>query len=363
MNFDWLEMPVAELNRTSQRAAEQHQATLTKPPGALGRLETIAIRLAAMQGVVKPELQRIHIVVFAADHGVVAEGVSAFPQAVTTEMVRNFASGGAAISVLARELGAGLRVVNLGTVMDTGMDTGTDIECGIDHDASTITHLHLGPGTANFTSAAAMTAEQLARALNVGRQNAERAFKQGAQLFIGGEMGIGNTTSAAAMACALLNAAPQQLVGPGTGLDSAGIKRKVAVVTRALAFHQEKLDSPLAVLQQLGGFEIAALCGAYIAAAKMGLPLLIDGFITTVAALLAERISPGTAAWFFYSHASAEPGHQHVIAALAGEPLLDFGMRLGEGSGAAVSVPILRLACALHNNMATFAAADVSQKI
>lgn len=349
VNADWLNVPAAPLNDAARRAAEERQGQLTKPPGALGRLETLAIRLAAMQGSSLPRIENVRIAVFAADHGVAAEGVSAFPQSVTVEMVRNFARGGAAISVLARELGATLEVMNLGTVNDPGPLDG-------------VLQQRLGPGTANFTIDSAMSEEQLVRALHIGRHSAERARLADAQLYIGGEMGIGNTTSAAALACALLEAPAESLAGPGTGLDVAGVGRKADVIRRALARHNGSLTDPLEALRRLGGFEIAALTGSYIACAQMGLPVLVDGFIATVAALAAVRRRPDAGEWFFYSHASAEPGHARMLAALEARPLLDLGMRLGEGSGAAVAVPLLRLACALHNGMATFAEAGVSEK-
>lgn len=349
MNTDWIYAPNAPINEPAQREAEHRQTQLTKPPGALGRLESLAIRLAGMQGTPRPALDRVHIGVFAGDHGVVAEGVSAFPQAVTTEMVRNFARGGAAISVLARQLGATLEVLNLGTVVDPGPLDG-------------VLRLDLGPGTANFAKEPAMTAEQLARALHAGRQTAERAQHGGAQLFIGGEMGIGNTTAAAAIACALLDAPAESLAGPGTGLDTHGVARKAKVIRDALVLHRAHVGDPMETLRRLGGFEIAALAGSYLACAKMGLPVLVDGFISTAAALVAARACRGCDNWFLYSHASAEPGHARVLDALEAKPLLDLGMRLGEGSGAAVAVPILRLACALHNGMATFAEAGVSEK-
>ncbi|OGI43951.1 MAG: nicotinate-nucleotide--dimethylbenzimidazole phosphoribosyltransferase [Candidatus Muproteobacteria bacterium RBG_16_65_31] len=349
MNTDWVCAPNAAINEPARREAEHRQTQLTKPPGALGRLESLAIRLAGMQGTPRPTLDRVHIGVFAGDHGVVAEGVSAFPQAVTTEMVRNFARGGAAISVLARQLGATLEVLNLGTVVDPGPLDG-------------VLRLNLGPGTANFAKEPAMTAEQLARALHAGRQTAERAQHGGAQLFIGGEMGIGNTTAAAAVACALLDAPAESLAGPGTGLDAHGVARKAKVIRDALVLHRAHAGDPMEILRRLGGFEIAALAGSYLACAKMGVPVLVDGFISTAAALVATRASPGCDDWFFYSHASAEPGHVRMLDALKANPLLDLGMRLGEGSGAAVAVPILRLACALHNGMATFAEAGVSEK-
>jgi nicotinate-nucleotide--dimethylbenzimidazole phosphoribosyltransferase len=346
---EWLAIPAALPDAGAQRAAAARQAQLTKPPGALGRLEELAVRLAALQGTPRPSVERVHITVFAADHGVAAEGVSAFPQAVTAEMVKNFARGGAAISVAARALGAPLEVINLGTAFDTGPIAG-------------VKDYHLGPGTANFTREPAMNEQQLGSALAAGRHAAERARLAGAQLFIGGEMGIGNTTAASALACALLDAPAERLAGPGTGVDAHGVARKIEVIRRALARHSHHHGTPLEALRRLGGFEIAALTGAYIACAQIGLPVLVDGFIASSAALAATRLCPGAGHWFLFAHASAEPGHRAVLEALDARPLLDLGMRLGEGSGAAVAVPLLRLACALHNDMATFAEAGVPEK-
>ena len=346
---EWLQVPAATPDDDARRAAEARQAILTKPPGALGRLEETAIRLAALQGTERPRVDTVHIAVFAADHGVAGEGVSAFPQAVTTEMVKNFARGGAAISVLARELGAELEVINLGTVDDPGPLEG-------------VVNLPLGAGTANLCREAAMDEQQVAHALRAGRQAAERAWLGGGQLFIGGEMGIGNTTTAAALACALLDAPPERLAGPGTGLDAQGVARKTEVIRLALDRHGQHHGAPLEALRRLGGFEIAALAGGYMACAHMGLPVLVDGFISSVAALAAARLCAGAETWFLFSHASAEPGHRTVLEALGARPLLDLGMRLGEGSGAAVALPLLRLACALHGQMATFAEAGVPEK-
>jgi nicotinate-nucleotide--dimethylbenzimidazole phosphoribosyltransferase len=346
---EWLHIACAKVDEKARCAAVERQRILTKPPGALGRLETAAIELAALQGTERPELERVHITVFAADHGVAGEGVSAFPQAVTAQMVANFARDGAAISVLARALGAELEVINLGTVRDPGP-------------LPKVVTLHLGAGTENFCQGAAMSEEQLAGAMHAGRHAAERAKMAGAQLYIGGEMGIGNTTSAAALACALLDAPPEEIAGPGTGLDGAGVRRKIEVIRRALQRHPGLRQTPLEALRRLGGFEIAALTGAYMACAHMGLPLLVDGFITSVAALVASRLCPGALDWMLFSHTSAEPGHQVVLQVLQARPLLDLGMRLGEGSGAANAVPLLRLACTLHNEMATFAEAGVSER-
>lgn len=346
--LDWMTAAAAAPDESSGAAAQARQGQLTKPPGSLGRLEEVAIRLAALQGSERPRVEQIAITVFAGDHGVAEEGVSAFPQAVTVEMIKNFSRGGAAISVLARALGATLEVVDCGAVRDVGPLPG-------------VVSQRAGAGTANFCKGAAMSEAQLVKALDAGRQAVARAVAAGAQLFIGGEMGIANTTPATAIAAALLAIAPQEVAGPGTGLDRKGVAHKAEVVGRALALHQEHLANPREVLRRLGGFEIAALAGGYIAAAQARLPVLVDGFISSSAALVALRLNPTIAPWLILSHASAEPGHRRLVEALGQRPLLDLGMRLGEGSGAAVTVPLLRLACELHNGMATFAEAGVSE--
>ena len=348
MDKKWISQPCAALNEATRAEALARQGQLTKPPGALGQLETIAVQLSSMLDMARPQLDRVQICIFAADHGVAAEGVSAFPQAVTGEMVKNFAHGGAAISVLAKTLDAKLEVVNLGTVNDPGELPG-------------VVRSVNAPMTANFTVEPAMSEDQLYAVLHAGRESVQRAAS--VHLFIGGEMGIANTTSASAIACALLEESPKLLAGPGTGLDSHGVSHKVEVITKALALHNLPETEPLEILRCLGGFEIAALTGAYVSAAQCGIPVLVDGFISTVAALLAVRINPEVRNWLLFAHASAEPGHQRVLAALNAQPLLQLDMRLGEGSGAAVAVPLLRLACALHNGMATFAEAAVSGKI
>jgi nicotinate-nucleotide--dimethylbenzimidazole phosphoribosyltransferase len=346
MSYRWYEDPIPGPDLAALAAARERQSQLTKPPGSLGRLEALGIALAAMQGTQRPRVENVWITVFAGDHGVTAEGVSAFPQVVTAEMVRNFARGGAAISVLAEEWKARLEVVNVGTVQAL-------------EELSGVLDARVGPGTANFVHEPAMTVAQLHDALAAGHHAAERAAIGGAHLFVGGEMGIGNTTSATAVACALLDLPAARLAGPGTGLDAAGVGRKAQAIERALARHRG--DRPLDALQRLGGFEIAALAGAYLRCGQLGVPVLVDGFITTVAALAAVRLQPELAAWLFYAHRSAEPGHRQLLDALGVEPLLALDMRLGEGSGAAVAVPILRAAAALHSRMATFAEAGVSR--
>ncbi|KAF0206513.1 MAG: nicotinate-nucleotide--dimethylbenzimidazole [Gallionellaceae bacterium] len=350
MAMNWIKQPCAALNETARSAALARQGQLTKPPGSLGQLEELAVRLAAMQGTERPAIDHAAIAIFAADHGVAAENVSAFPQAVTGEMVKNFARGGAAICVLAKTHNAILEVVNLGTVNDPG-------------ELPNVVRAVIAPSTANFATEPAMSAAQLAQALQAGRDSATRAINNGAQVYIGGEMGIANTTSAAALSCALLKASPKDLAGPGTGLNHAGVAHKITVLERALALHAEHFDNPLECLRRVGGFEIAALTGAYLACAQQGLPVLVDGFISTAAALVAVRIAPQCSDWFIYAHSSAEPGHARLLQELNAKPLLNLGMRLGEGSGAATALSLLRTACALHNGMATFAEAAVSGKI
>jgi len=349
MQLDWLTDPTAPLNESTRLTAEMRQSQLTKPPGSLGKLESIAIQLAAMQGVTCPTLDHAQISIFAADHGVAAEGISLFPQSVTLEMVRNFAQGGAAICVLAQQLNATFEIINLGTVED-------------DDSLQGVHNQRIAPGTANFTQQPAMTLEELAQALDAGQQSATRAMEAGTQIFIGGEMGIANTTSASALACAMTGMSAEQMAGPGTGLDKTGINRKADVIQRALDLHQTHLNDPIEVLRRLGGFEIAALTGSYITCAQKGIPALVDGFIASVAALTATSINKEVKEWLLFAHRSAEPGHIRVLERLEAQPLLDIGMRLGEGSGAAMALPLLRLACALHKDMATFAEAGVSEK-
>ena len=349
MTPSWWLNPCKPIDAQAVEQAEARQQQLTKPAGSLGRLESVAVQLAGLQGQVKPSLDQLWIAIFAGDHGVVAEGVSAFPQEVTGQMLHNFVNGGAAISVLARQLGASLEVVDLGTVTPSLNLPG-------------VRHLNVGPGTKNFVNGAAMTAAQGGQALQAGRDAVQRAVATGAQLFIGGEMGIGNTTAASALACALLDCPVVHLTGPGTGLNAAGVSHKAQVIERALALHSAQRGDALQTLFNLGGFEIAALVGAYLACAQEGVAVLVDGFICSVAGLVAVRLNPECRHWLLFGHRGAEPGHRHILETLNAEPLLDLGLRLGEGSGAALAVPLLRLACDLHGQMATFAEAAVADR-
>lgn len=349
MSQPWWDIPAQEVFTEAAEMADLRQRQLTKPQGSLGRLEPLMVQLAGLQGQLCPEAERVAITVFAGDHGIVEEGISAYPQDVTVQMLSNFVNGGAAISVLAREIGGLLEVVNLGTVQPVKLE-GVYQHC-------------LGSGTANFLHHPAMTEEQCHAALAEGRAAVLRAQEDAAQFWIGGEMGIGNTTSATALACALLDEPVEDLVGPGTGLNAAGVQHKAKVITAALAFHRAQGEhSPLEWLRRVGGFEVAALTGAYIACAQEGIVPLVDGFICTVAALCAVQINPSILPWLILAHRSAEPGHRHVVDALGCEPLLDLGLCLGEGTGAALAVTVMRNACSLHAEMATFDEADVSGK-
>lgn len=337
------QQPISVPSAEHIERAEARQQQLTKPPGSLGQLEQLAVQFAGWQRNDQPQLSRIAIRIFAADHGVVAEGVSAFPQVVTGEMIRNFARGGAAISVLAQQLDADFGVVNMGTAIPVEPLAGVET-------------IQLAAGSENFCQQPAMSTTQVADALAAGADQ----VPDNIDLFIGGEMGIGNTTAAAALVSQLLQLSPDVTVGRGTGVDDDGLARKRDAVVRALALHREHCQSPFDTLQRLGGLEIAALAGAYIGAAQRGIPSLIDGYICSAAALVACRLNPAVRDWLLFAHRSAEPGHRHILDDLNARPLLDLDLRLGEGSGAAVAVPLLQAACQLHNGMATFAEAGVS---
>jgi len=343
---EWIARPCKAPSQTHRESAAARQTQLTKPPGSLGRLEDVAVSLAALQHSDKPTADNAAILLFAGDHGITAQGISAFPSSVTVEMLRNFARGGAAISVLSRHLDAPLTVVDAGTCAETPVEgVVTDKPCN---------------GTADFSQTAAMSDKHLAAAHEAGQRAVNASGHRDLLLF--GEMGIGNTTSAAAIASVMLERSPEDLVGAGTGLDTEGQKRKAAVIGAALKRHDLMHPNVDAAdtLRCVGGLEIAALIGGMIAAAQNGIPVLVDGFIVSVAALAATRLNPSARPWLLFSHRSHEQGHRIVLDALDAQPLLALDMRLGEGSGAAMALPLIRNACALHNEMATFAEAAVS---
>lgn len=345
----WIISPAQKINDESVLLAKAHQSVLTKPAGSLGRLEDIAEQFAGWQGVKNPLLNNIQVVVFAGDHGVCQQQVSAFPQEVTMQMIVNFLQGGAAISVLSHQMDADFNVVNMGIVTPLP-------DPFVNHQR--LINKNICSGTADLSQQSAMSEEQCLAALDAGKSLLDTST---AQLFIGGEMGIGNTTSASAIYAALLSLSAAEVVGPGTGVDAAGLLRKQEVINTALELHKDYLSDPYQALRRLGGLEIAALVGSYIASAQKGIPVLVDGFICTAAALLAVRINPSVKEWLLYSHRSAEPAHCKALDALDASPLLDLGLRLGEGSGAALTVSLLQSALCLHNNMATFTQAGVSE--
>lgn len=346
--MQWLFDNIIKPDAHFEQLAQQKQKQLTKPEGSLGRLETLAIHFAAMQQTTTPILDRISVSVFASDHGIACENVSAFPQAVSIDMVKNFAAGRAAVNVLANSINADFEVIDVGLLQTLSLP-----QVIVDKSAL---------GTANFLHYPAMTLEQLNHALIAGKNATTRVLSKKSQLLIGGEMGIANTSSATAVACALLKQAPRFLTGAGTGLSPKAIRYKIKLIEQALKQHQQHLTTPLEILQVLGGFEIAALVGAYIFAAQKQLPVLVDGFIATVAALVAIRLNPNVQNWLIYSHQSEEKGHSFILQALNAKPLLSLSMRLGEASGAIIAVPLIQMACKLHNEMATFEQARITIK-
>ena len=339
--------PCAAILEASAAAARARQAQLLKPPGSLGRLEDVAVTLAGVQGDADYfSAEQASIILFAGDHGVTAQGVSPYPSAVTTMMLEQFAGGRAAISILAERLGAGLEIVDVGVATDRRIE-----RVVIDK---------LRGGTLDFTIDAAMTAEETVFAVAAGARAVERtaAASDGRnRICVFGDMGIGNTTSASAVLAALTGASAAAVTGPGTGLDAAGVEHKAGVIARGLDRHGLMAGhdkTPDTVLAAVGGFEIAAIAGGMIACGQRREAVLVDGFIATVAALVAVKINAGVRPFLIFGHRSAEPGHRIALEALSAQPLLDLGMRLGEGSGAAAALPLVRLACDLHHGMATF---------
>lgn len=330
----------------------------TMPLGALGQVADLARRIALAQHTLEPRLDRAAMLVFAADHGITAEAVSAYPREVTWQMVENFRRGGAAINVFCRAQGLPLWVVDAGVDHDFGpaaQDGGQ--QAGQTRFLST----SMGPGTGNFLHGHAMALEQATEALARGAGVVRDLLQATHAQAIGfGEMGIGNTTSASALCCRLLGLSPLELVGAGTGLDEAGIVHKRAVVERALLRHADA-HTPLAVLAALGGFEIAQMAGAMLESARQQLLIVVDGFISTAALVVARAMMPEVMRQAIFAHCSGERGHRHVLEALGAEPVLQLGMRLGEGSAAALVMPLLRSAAAMLSEMASFESAAVSR--
>ena len=405
---------IPPIDSAAARAAAERQRILTKPPGSLGRLEDVACRLAGIQGSALPTVSNRWIVVAAADHGVTGDSVSAYPQEVTAQMVRNFLSGGAAINVLARHCGARLMVVdagirgpeltevgsrfhgndggedgndegtfghdvgtdgnddgadgnNVGTDgNDDGAD-GNDVETGgndggtggNDEGTGLLTR-RAGCGTANFAREPAMSLEQAKLSISNGAEVADDLANRGAHLVAGGDMGIGNTSSSAAICAAMTGADPARVTGRGAGLDDAGLVRKVAVIRRGLELHKPDPANPLGVLSAVGGFEIGFLAGLMLGLAERRVAIALDGFIVTSAALIAHALHPRVVDYIFACHLSVEPGHRVALERLGLTPLLDLNLGLGEGSGAALGMTIIDAAVRLHAGMSTFDEAAVS---
>jgi nicotinate-nucleotide--dimethylbenzimidazole phosphoribosyltransferase len=341
--------PVPPPDTAAAAAARARQDTLTKPRGALGRLEDLSVWVSSCQGHCPPtQFERARIIVFAGDHGVARSGVSAYPPEVTAQMVANIAAGGAAINVLADVAGAGVRVV--------------DIAVDAEPASPQIGAHKVRRSSGDIAVQDALTEGEARDAIEAGRQIADQEVDAGADLLIAGDMGIGNTTAATVLVAALTGVEPVAAVGYGTGIDDAGWARKTAAVRDALFRAEHVLANPVATLQCCGGADLAAIAGFCAQAAVRRTPVLLDGMVVTAAALIAEQLAPGARLWWQAGHKSTEPAHALALAQLGLDPILDLGMRLGEGSGAAVALPVLRAAVATLSSMTTFADANVTDR-
>ncbi len=340
---------VKGLDTGAMAAARARQAQLTKPPGSLGRLEELAVRLAGIRGAPAPSIRDKAVIVMAADHGVAAEGVSAYPQSVTAQMVANFLAGGAAINVIARQVGARVVVVDMGVA------------------APLPPHPHLvsrriAPGTGNMTRGPAMTRDAAVAAIETGIGVVESEIRWGLDIVATGDMGIGNTTASSAV-CAVMTGEPVAgVTGSGTGVDGRQLAHKINIIERALAVNSPDRADPIDVLAKVGGYEIGGLAGVVLGAAAHRVPIVIDGFISGAAALIAAALSPGAKDYLVPAHCSVEPGHRVLLRHLGLEPLLDLEMRLGEGTGAAMGIWLCETAVRLLNEMATFREAGISER-
>lgn len=340
---------IGELDARAQGLARKRQDRLTKPLGSLGRLEDLSVQLAGITGKERPQLRNKVIVVMAADHGVAAAGVSAYPQSVTAQMVDNFLRGGAAINVMARQVGARVVVVDLGVAADIGPRPG-------------LIGRKVAPGTGDITRGPAMSGRQAIQALETGIEVVQDERTGGLDILGTGDMGIGNTTPSAAIAAVFTGVPVPELVGRGTGVDDAGWRRKVSAVERALSVNQPSAADGLDVLAKVGGFEIAGIAGTILGAAVHRCPVVIDGFISTAAAMIAVTLEPRVRQHLVASHCSSERGHRAMLEWMGIEPLLDMRMRVGEGTGAALGMFLAETSCRLLDEMATFDEAGVSER-
>ncbi|MFL7794303.1 MAG: nicotinate-nucleotide--dimethylbenzimidazole phosphoribosyltransferase [Anaerolineae bacterium] len=344
---------IQPLDTVAMDAARARQNRLTKPPGSLGRLEEISIQVAGITRRARPVIGNKVVIACAGDHGVVAQGVSAYPQEVTSQMVANFLGGGAAINVLARHVGARIVIVDAGVAADFTPQPGLFIK-------------KVGHGTADMTQGPAMSREQAAQAIEAGIEVVEdeishkTGLAQGVTLVATGDMGIGNTTPSSAIVAAITGLPVAQVTGRGTGIDGARLAHKVAVIERALAVNRPESNDALDVLSKVGGFEIGAIAGVILGAAARHVPVVVDGFISTAGALIAGELAPLVLGYMIAAHASVEVGHRATLAHLDLTPCLDFDLRLGEGTGAALVLGVVEAACKVLDEMATFESAGVS---
>jgi nicotinate-nucleotide--dimethylbenzimidazole phosphoribosyltransferase len=350
MSLDEVLKQIRPLDRCSEDAAQRRLDSLTKPRGSLGRLEELARRIAVIQGTVPPRLGRKLLFVFAADHGIAEEGVSAYPKQVSAQMTYNFLNGGAAINVLAHHYGVDTEIVDVGVDYEFAAPRG-------------LRNCKVRRGTANFARGSAMTRDEARHCVELGIRLAQQAAADNIFLLGAGEMGIGNTSSAAAILCALTGVAPVDVVGRGTGIDDAMLARKIAAVERGLAFNDPDANDPLDVLAKVGGLEIGSMTGVILGAAAFGLPMVLDGFISGAAALLAQGFCPHVRDTLFASHLSAEKGHGLMLDELKLAPVLDLRMCLGEGTGACLLMGLIEASVKIMREMATFDSAGVKEKL
>ncbi len=340
---------IEPLNQKAMQAAQERQNTLIKPAGSLGRLEELSIQIAGITGKTIPVIKEKVIITMAGDHGVVAEGVSAFPQEVTPQMVANFLNGGAAINALARHIGARVVVVDMGVASEIPA-------------REKLLKRRVAAGTKNIAVGEAMTRAQAEEAVQHGIELVEGIISIGAHIVGTGDMGIGNTTPSAAIACALMGESPEKIAGRGTGVDDEGLKRKISAIQRALDVNQPNPKDGLDVLSKVGGFEIGGLAGVMIGAAANHVPVMVDGFISTAAAMIAVTLAPQCKDYLIAAHRSKEYGHSAMLEWLGLKPLFDLDLRLGEGTGAALGISMAEAACKVLAEMATFGEAGVSDK-
>lgn len=338
---------VGALDASISEAARRHQQLLTKPLGSLGRLEELSIQLAGITGSMRPPLRPCHVLVCAGDHGVTAEGVSAYPSEVTAQMVHNFLAGGAAVNVLARLFGAEVTVVDVGVKSDLPPH-------------AQLAAAKIRPGTQNFNHEPAMERHEATASIETGIAVARAAVERGARVLITGDMGIGNTTASAAIAAVLTDLPVVDVTGLGAGVGREGWRQKIDVIERALALHMPDPNDPIDVLSKVGGLEIGAIAGIVLAAAATRTPVIIDGVISTAGAALAVALCPAAKAFIIPGHQSQEPGHHALLEHMDLRPLMNLDMRLGEGTGALLALPLLDAAVATLNEMATFDGAGIS---